>query len=167
MTAWASTAAEAVTIAPLDQHDPTVARRLYEVLVLAHAQEARLLGAAAAPLHGSTAADIQASELFYLGALRGDELLGALILGGDDEPDQLRITTLVVHPAHQRQGIARRLVQDTLRRGDGLVFSVQAGAGNGPALALYHGLGFVEYRRGTIGALPLVKLRRAPGPVEP
>lgn len=159
--------APAATIAPLDHRDPAVAQRLHDVLVLAHAQEARLLGATPAPLAGSTPADIQASDLFYLGALRGGELLGALILGGDDDPDQIRITTLVVHPAHQRQGIARRLVQEALRRGAGLVFSVQAGAGNAPALALYHGLGFVEYRRGTLGALPLVKLRRAPGATEP
>jgi ribosomal protein S18 acetylase RimI-like enzyme len=160
-------AAPAATIAPLDHRDAGVAQRLRAVLVLAHAQEAQLLGVPQSALDGSSAADIQASDLFYLGALRDGELLGALVLGADDEPDQLRITTLVVHPAHQRQGIARRLVQDLLQRGGGLVFSVQAAEHNAPALALYHGLGFVEYRRGTIGALPLVKLRRVPGPIGP
>jgi hypothetical protein len=42
-----------------------------------------------------------------------------------------------------------------------MVFSVTTAAKNGPALALYHGLGFSEYRRGTLGpeAIEMVKLR--------
>jgi ribosomal protein S18 acetylase RimI-like enzyme len=70
----------------------------------------------------------------------------------------------VVHPDHQRRGIARRLLRDALQRGAGLVFSVVAGATNQPALALYRSLGFVTYREGMLGetGIAVVKLRRDP-----
>jgi ribosomal protein S18 acetylase RimI-like enzyme len=90
-----------------------------------------------------------------------DQLLGALSLGPDDEPDQINIGSLVVHPQHQRQGIGRSLLAAALRQGEGKVFSVSTGARNTPALNLYREFGFVVYRHGTIGpeALELVKLR--------
>lgn len=91
--------------------------------------------------------------------------MGALCIGPDDEPDQLQIITLAVHPDHQRQGIARRLMRDALQRGAGLVFSVVTGAANRPALALYQDLGFMVCRQGVLdeSGIALVKLRRAPG----
>lgn len=152
----------AFTIAPLDHRNAAVAQQIHTVLVPAYAQEARLLQAGDFPPLRRCVADIQAEEGFYLGAQRGDTLLGALALGPDDEPGQLLITTLVVHPDHQRQGVARALMADVLRRGAGAAFAVSTGADNAPALALYQGLGFTVYRHGSIGpdALALVKLRR-------
>ena len=153
-----------VTIQPLDHRDPVSAEHIHAVMKLAYAQEARLLGVREfAPMQRSVQ-DIQAGGEFYLGAFSGDELLAALSIGPDDEPGQLLICALVVHPAAQRQGIGRLLVQDALRRGAGLVFAVSTAAANGPALALYRSLGFVDYRHGTLGAeaLALVKLRRDP-----
>ena len=99
---------------------------------------------------------------FHLGAWSGDTLQGVVSVGPDDEPDQLCIGMLVVHPSAQRQGIARALMQDALRRGAGMVYAVATGAANAPALALYRELGFVAYRHGSMGTaqLPLVKLRR-------
>jgi ribosomal protein S18 acetylase RimI-like enzyme len=153
-----------IRIEPLQHRDGATARRLQAVLALAHAQEAALLGVRhVAPLE-RTAEDLQRSDDLYLGALRGDVLLGALSVGPDDEPGQLCITSLVVHPAQQRQGIARALLAEVLRLGAGQVFAVATGAANAPALALYRQFGFVAYRQGCIGpaSLPLVKLRRAP-----
>ena len=68
----------------------------------------------------------------------------------------------MVHPSAQRQGIARALMQDALRRGAGMVYAVATGAANAPALALYRELGFVAYRQGSMGTaqLALLKLRR-------
>lgn len=131
--------------------------------MLAYAQEAGLLGVKHfAPLE-RTREDIQSGTEFYVGALRDDELVGALALGPDDEPGQINIASLVVHPARQRQGIARMLVHEALRRVDGLALSAATGARNAPALALYREFGFVAYRRGTMGPeeLEVVKLRRA------
>ncbi|MDP1900618.1 MAG: GNAT family N-acetyltransferase [Rubrivivax sp.] len=153
----------------LNHRDPVVARRIHLVLGLAHAQEAELLQVRHfTPLERS-AADIQASTDDHLGALRGDQLLGVVALGPDDEPGQLSVATLVVHPAHQRQGVARALLTHVLQAAPDTVFAVATGARNAPALALYRSLGFVEYRRGSIGpeALPLVKLRRAAAGAKP
>lgn len=150
-------------IEPLAHHELAVAQQIHAVLLLAHAQEARLLQVSDFVPMARTPEDIQASGDYFLGALRGDTLLGCLGLGPDDEPGQISIASLVVHPAHQRQGVARALMTEALRRGAGMVLSVATAAKNAPALALYRGLGFVEYRRGTLGpeALEIVKLRRA------
>ena len=150
-------------IEPLAHHEPAVAQQIHAVLLLAHAQEARLLQVSDFVPMARRPEDIQASGDYFLGALRGDTLLGCLGLGPDDEPGQISIAALVVHPAHQRQGVASALMAEALRRGAGMVLSVATAAKNAPALALYRGLGFVDYRRGTLGpeALEIVKLRRA------
>jgi len=153
-------------IQPLQQRDTAVAQRLQLLFALAYEQEAAELGAPAPDLPGTRSVEaILASSEFYLGASQDGELVGALTIGSDTEPEQIAITTLVVHPNHQRRGIGRSLVQEALARGAGLVFSVTAGANNGPALALYTSLGFVQYRKGILGQadLPMIKLRkRAP-----
>ena len=98
-----------------------------------------------------TTADVQASAAYFLGAWRQDELSGLLSVGPDDEPGQLSIATLAVHPDHQRQGVGQSLLQEVLRRGNGAAFSVVSAADNLPALALYRRLGFVAYRSGSLG----------------
>jgi ribosomal protein S18 acetylase RimI-like enzyme len=146
----------------LDHRDAAVAHHIHAVLLPAYAQEARLLQAQDFPPMQRSAEDIQADDAIYLGAQRNGTLLGAVALARDGEPGQLLITTLVVHPAHQRQGVARALMTALLARGAGMAFGVATGARNAPALALYQALGFEIYRHGTVGpdALPLVKLRR-------
>lgn len=147
----------------LDPRGAEVAAQIHAVLVLAHAQEAQRLGLAQPAVLARSTQDIQASGEFVLGALCGDELRGVLCLGPDDEGDQIRITTLIVHPAHQRQGLARRLLGEAVQRTEGAALAVAAAAGNAPALALYGSFGFVEIRRGSLGpgALEMLKLRRA------
>jgi len=89
------------------------------------------------------------------------EIVGSLSLS-DEGSGQITIASLVVHPSHQRQGIARLLLTEALKRSDGYVVTVSTGAKNLPAIRLYQDLGFVEYARCTVGpeALELVKLRR-------
>jgi ribosomal protein S18 acetylase RimI-like enzyme len=148
----------------LDHRDLSVARRIHAVLMLAHAQEAEVIQTKHPTALSHTVEAIQASAEFYLGALRAEELLGALSVGPDDEPGQINIALLVVAPRHQRQGIGRLLIVEALRRGQGAAFCVSTTAGNAPALSLYQELGFLAYRHGTLGAeaIALVKLRRLP-----
>ena len=151
-----------VRIEPLNHRDIAVAQQIHAVLMLAYAQEAQLLRVKHfAPLE-RTPADVQADNEHYLGALRGEAIVGIVSFAPDEEPGQFLISSLVVHPGHQRQGIATALMREALRLGDGEAFAVSTGANNSPAIALYRGLGFIEYRFGTIGpeSLPLVKLRR-------
>lgn len=149
-------------IAVVDHRDPQIAQQIHAVLALAYAQEAELLQVKHfAPL-ARGAAHIEASDEVYLGAFIGPRLVGSLSLGRDDEPAQIIITSLVVHPDCQRRGIGRALLREAIRRAADSVLSVSTALNNIPALDLYRSLGFVEYRWGTIGAegLALVKLRR-------
>jgi ribosomal protein S18 acetylase RimI-like enzyme len=158
-----------VEIEPLDAGDSAVARQILALLRLAHDQEARLLQVPPGAPPDRFAHDVPSRDTFFLGARSGADLVGALSLSADDEPDQVRIATLAVHPAHQRRGIARTLLSEALRRGAGFAFTVATPVANAPALALYQAFGFVVYRRGVIGteSIPLVKLRRAGAPGQP
>ncbi len=149
-------------IHPIDHSDSVVARQIHALLHMAHAQEAQQLGRHEQAGAARSAEDIRSSVAFYLGAFEGDTLVGAASLAPDDEPGQIGIAMLCVAPAHQRRGIGRSLVVEALRRGETMAFSVSAAADNAAALALYRGLGFVAYRRGTLGLdrLAMIKLRR-------
>jgi ribosomal protein S18 acetylase RimI-like enzyme len=149
-------------IALISPREPATALRVHSLLALAHAQEAKLIHASQAQPLDVTPQSIQGSPDHFLGAFVGAELVGALSVGVDDEPAQILIKLLVVHPEHQRQGLARALMQAALSRGGGAAFAVVTTAANAPALALYESLGFAVYRAGTLGpaALTMVKLRR-------
>ena len=115
--------------------------------------------------HDETVEEIQISDEFCLGAICEEALVGYLTIGRDEEPGQINISTLVVHPAHQHEGIGQELVREAVLRSQGMTLSVSTGANNLPALNLYKKFGFHEYRFGTIGPenLALVKLKnRAP-----
>jgi ribosomal protein S18 acetylase RimI-like enzyme len=151
-----------ISIHPLQHRDQRMAEQIHAVMMLAYAQEAALLQVKHfVPLERAVS-EVQASSDFFFGAFIDDELLGTIGIGPDDEPDQLCINSLVVHPKAQRQGIGRLLVAAAMRRGAGAVFAVVTAGLNVPALALYGEFGFVEYRRGEIGPerVALVKLRR-------
>jgi [ribosomal protein S18]-alanine N-acetyltransferase len=67
--------------------------------------------------------------------------------------DELHITLLAVDPNQRRQGLARALVRALLASGHSrgaLRATLEVGSGNGPAVALYRSLGFVDagIRRG-------------------
>lgn len=152
-----------LSVQPLQQHDPDVAREVQAVFALAQLQEAAQIGLAPADTPpGRSVDEVMASADFHLGARDGPCLVGVLTVGPDDEADQVAISALVVHPQHQRLGVGRALLREVLARGEGLVFCVTASAHNPAALALYASAGFVAYRHGALGpqALPMVKLRR-------
>jgi len=150
----------------LDHKDQAVATSIHRILALAYAQEAQLLQIQNGGEFERTPEEMRESDQVFIGASRGGVLLGLVSLGQDEEPNQICISVLVVHPEHQRQGIARALLVYTLAQSEGAVFSVVAATSNLPAQALYRSLGFVEYRRGTMGAnaLEVVKLRARSNP---
>lgn len=149
----------------LEHRDPKVAEGILELLALAHAQEAELLQVAPAPAFDQTLEGIRHSARLFIGANRAGVLLGVVALGEDDEPGQINIAVLVVHPGQQRQGIARALLRHALSQAADTIFSVVAAASNQAAMALYRGLGFIEYRHGTLGAaaIAVVKLKTRSG----
>jgi ribosomal-protein-alanine N-acetyltransferase len=64
--------------------------------------------------------------------------------------DEIHISTLAVHPAYRRRGIARRLVVEALRQGRGrgaLSATLEVRESNYAAQELYRDLGFEETGR--------------------
>jgi ribosomal protein S18 acetylase RimI-like enzyme len=153
------------------------------VWVPAYTQEAALLGVQHLPPLLKTVVDIQQSPDIFYGAWLGSQLLGVLSLGPDEQPEPgtqaLCINCLVVHPSHQRKGIARLLLRTVLHQAPNAIFVVNTAAANVPAMALYSRFGFAVVRRGLVclgspatadaatpsaapgASLALVKLRRA------
>jgi GNAT superfamily N-acetyltransferase len=146
----------------LDHRSASGAGQIHALMALAHAQEAAVLQVRDVEPFGRCRADIEASRECHLGAFRLDQLVGATAFGPDDEADQFLVSSLVVHPSHQRSGVGLALMREVLVLASGYTVAVTTGEKNLPALSLYLGLGFVAYRFGSVGpeALPLVKLRR-------
>ncbi|MEZ4580509.1 MAG: GNAT family N-acetyltransferase [Caldilineaceae bacterium] len=151
----------APTLALLDHRNVVVANRIHAVQMAAYAQEAALLGATDFPPLRRTVADIRADDARYVGALVETTLAGVIWIETEGNPLQATIAGLVVAPAYQRRGIARRLLRHVLHAVPGQTFTVSTGAANLPALALYTVFGFVEVARTVLGpdALVVVTLR--------
>ena len=81
----------------------------------------------------------------WLVAVDGDVVAGYIgsqtVLGESD------MMNLAVRPEYRRQGIARLLVQELIRRLDAHCLTLEVRAGNAPAIALYTALGFVQVGR--------------------
>jgi ribosomal protein S18 acetylase RimI-like enzyme len=157
-----------LTLRPANHRLFDVARAIHGVQMLAYAQEAAVLGVASLPPLKLTVEQLKASEECFHAAYLSTTLVGAV--GVTDKPDtsMLIINSLVVHPAHQRVGIATRLLLHVLAASSASSIRVSTGAGNQPALALYRKHGFVEYKRWFVGTerleLAALRLERASAP---
>ena len=113
---------------------------MLEVQHAAYAIEAELIDYPLLPPAHETVAQLQASaEEIWLCEDDG-ELLGAVGLEHDDH--ELLIARLFVAPAAFRRGVGTALVRHALAQARGRRVRVGTAARNGPALALYEGLGF-------------------------
>jgi ribosomal protein S18 acetylase RimI-like enzyme len=140
-----------LTLRPANHRLLDVARAIHGVQMLAYAQEAALLGVDCLPPLKLTVEQLQSSDEHFHAAHLSSALVGAV--GVIDKPDASMtiINSLVVHPAHQRAGIATRLLLHVLAATNAASIRVSTGAGNEPALALYRKHGFVEYKRWFVG----------------
>ena len=152
------------TVTLLDHARPEVADEIRRVLMLASAQEAALLGIVNQPLQ-SGKSEIMTSRLIYLGVGTAEgTLCGWISLDREQPmPGAFAVGSLVVDPARQRRGIGRTLVGAALASVAPAALLVATPALNMPALALYRGLGFTEYRRARSGPanIEIVLLRQA------
>ena len=153
----------------LDQSSDSVARAIHAVQIAAYTQEAALLGAREFPPLYRTVQDIARSGETYCGVYEDQCLVGALGFSSGSRGIGLNIDSLVVLPGHQRRGVAHALMTEFVAQHGAENLTVQTGAKNAPALALYAGFGFKEFARCMLGEeqLELVQLRResvrAPG----
>ena len=150
------------TVEHLNHRQRAVAEGIHSVQMAAYAQEAKLLEARDFPPLERTIEDIQSSDELFLGVVEDSEIVGAISLSPDEEPGAMNITSLVVAPHRQHQGIGRLLLAAALEQSGHAVLTVSTGAKNARALALYEQFGFSEYRRRRLGSelLEVIKLRR-------
>jgi ribosomal protein S18 acetylase RimI-like enzyme len=151
-------------IEPVTQKALPIAQQLHALQMLAYAQESKLLGAIHFPPLACTVDDVRNSIEAFLAAFIGGNMVGAVSTRPDEECLGVNIASLVVRPQFHRQGIGRLLMAKVLAEHYGVGLTVQTGADNLPALALYAQLGFVEIQRWHVGQEPLelVKLHRLP-----
>ncbi|GAB2501066.1 ribosomal-protein-alanine N-acetyltransferase [Corynebacterium atrinae] len=92
--------------------------------------------------------EIAAPHTLYLGVSEGDSLwayAGMARLGPEGDPE-FEIHTIGVDPSHQRQGLARMLMDELMAVADahaGRVF-LEVRTDNDPAIALYEAYGFAR-----------------------
>jgi ribosomal protein S18 acetylase RimI-like enzyme len=152
----------AYRIEPVDHSVLRIARQLHAVQMSAYAQEAQLLGATYFPPLERSVDEVRTSTEAFQAAFIEDEIVGAISVWPDREGMGVNIASLVVAPHCQRRGIGRHLLATVLAEHGGGELTVQTGAKNVRALALYAQAGFVELRRWLVGREPLelVKLCR-------
>jgi ribosomal protein S18 acetylase RimI-like enzyme len=148
-----------VTIETLDLHAPGVAEELLRVHLAGYEVEARLLDAPDFPPLRRTIGELRAAPSKFLGCFDGERLVGYLEL--EDVGEELLVASLVVDPADFRRGVGKLLVRRAIDVARERPLAVGTGAENGPALALYAKLGFVERERRTAaGGIRVVRLVR-------
>ena len=152
-----------VDVEPLDHSAASMAERIHAVQMAAYSQEAVLIGAVQFPPLSRTLEEVRSSSEQFFGAFVGSELVGAAGIEYEGEAS-MGISSFVVAPDWQRQGVGRILLRRILELYGAHGLQVQTAARNVPALALYHQSGFLEVRRWLVGAeaLELVRLRRPP-----
>ena len=131
-------------IIKLQHKDIEVAKRIRAVFQLSYKIEAKLLGAKEfPPLKRKLTEYINSDTAFY--GYFNEDLIGVI----ETEHNNLytHINSLVVHPNHFRQGIARQLLEFTFVTFDSTLFVVETGLKNDPAISLYKKFGFKEVKQ--------------------
>ncbi|EAR00355.1 GNAT family N-acetyltransferase [Maribacter sp. HTCC2170] len=127
-------------IEKLNNKDSGVASRIRDVFQISYAVEAKLLKAKEfPPLKRTVAEFIDCDNGFY--GFIADKFLAAVIeIKADCE--STHIQSLVVDPNFFRQGIGQKLLDFTFNTFNTILFTVETGAENPPAIALYEKNGF-------------------------
>lgn len=84
------------------------------------------------------------NKLFY-GLFRNKEI--AAIVELRNHAIVMDIESLLIHPEYFRQGLGRQLMQFILQTNNSVIFTVETGLKNEPAIKLYKQLGFREQKQ--------------------
>lgn len=140
------------------------ANDLKEILVLqklAFQSEAERYDDYTLPPLTQTLEGVQADfdKMIFLKASVDGRIVGSVRAYADGET--CHVGRLVVHPDFQRQGIGRQLVHEIERRFEQVQrFEIFTGHRSVPALHLYEGLGYTEFKRKALDTHSLVFLEK-------
>ena len=152
------------TVRRIVNTDPAVAGAIYSVRQQAYTQEAELIGARDFPPLAVTTEDLMSSQNDFLGAFLKTRLLGVLSIEVSPTLQRSMISSLVVLPSAQRQGVGRALVHEALALTGSRPLWVQTALLNEPAVALYRDAGFTVHEHVVLASgLALVQLAHLRG----
>jgi ribosomal protein S18 acetylase RimI-like enzyme len=134
-------APDAIEVVAIDLDDEATAAAVLAVQRRGYKIEADLIGFEGIPPLNETLEQLQESDESFLGAQVRGQLAG--IVSWKLDGDTIDIHRLAVDPAYFRRGIGARLVRSALAAEPGAArATVQTGALNEPARALYRREGF-------------------------
>lgn len=130
-----------IEVTTLDQRERAVAEAVVSVQRPSYAVEAALIGYDQMPGLTEAVEDVMRLPLTLLGAMADSQLAG--VLGFSGTHSVVEIDRLVVHPAHFRRGVGRRLVSALHEfAANAERFEVSTGTENAPAVSLYLAMGY-------------------------
>ncbi|WP_339705441.1 GNAT family N-acetyltransferase [uncultured Kriegella sp.] len=133
-------------IKKLQNNDLTLARNIRSVFQESYKVEAELLNVKDFPPLKRNLESYVNSENDFYGFLKNKELAGVIEISHED--DFTHIHSLVVSPNFFRQGIAAQLMEFVLHTFfESKLFTVETGAANKPAIALYLKFDFKEVKK--------------------
>ena len=128
-------------IQTLNNRELKTAEDIQRIQQPAYQIEANLMGFQGIPQLAESIVEIQNSNELFIGFVE-EEIKG--FISYTEEEGLIDIYRLVVHPAHFRQGIARKLIRFLLDQYPAHEFIVSTGTANEPAKNLYRSFGFIE-----------------------
>ena len=129
----------------LHHKDIIVAKEIRAVFQSSYEVEAELLSATDFPPLKRTLTNYINSKTDFFGYSKNKVLAGIIEI--EHDRDITSINSLVVHPNHFRQGIARQLLEFTFATFDSKLVVVETGLKNDPAISLYKKFGFKEVKQ--------------------
>lgn len=131
-------------IKPLDHHDQSIAKQIYQVFQVSYAVEAALLGHPDFPPLKRSAQDIMNSHTLFYGFWKEGVLAAAMEI--KSTKDYTHIQSLTVIPEYFRQGIGYKLLHFAVQAHPSALITVETGLGNTPAILFYENFGFVRQK---------------------
>jgi ribosomal protein S18 acetylase RimI-like enzyme len=132
-------------IEKLQNSELEIAKKIRSIFQKSYKIEAKLLNAIDFPPLKRPLEDYLKSDTEFYGYSKNGELAGVIEIIHYDSYKHIR--SLVVNPLFFRQGIAKKLMEFTLKTFDTNLFVVETGLKNEPASKLYRKFGFIEVKQ--------------------
>jgi ribosomal protein S18 acetylase RimI-like enzyme len=127
-------------IKKLDNTDVYIAKQIYTVFQNSYKIEAELLRATDFPPLKRSVKNFTKSTTKFFGYFKDNQLAAVIEL--IIKPEYIHIRSLVVEPIFFKQGIASELIKFTFKKFDSILYIVETGQKNYPAIKLYEKHGF-------------------------